>query len=85
VLTGSGPPPHNQILLEHLTTTHLPSYCGLRTPRWTYVRYVDGFQELYDLARDPDQMHNIASSHPRQRRLLSRRTNAACDPKPPDW
>jgi arylsulfatase A-like enzyme len=85
VLSGSGPPPHNEILLEHLTTTYLPSYCGLRTARWTYVRYRDGFQELYDLERDPDQMHNVASSHPRQRRLLSRRTNAACDPKPPDW
>ncbi len=85
VLTGSGPPPHNEILLEHLTTTHLPSYCGLRTARWTYVRYRDGFQELYDLARDPNQMRNVASSRPRQRRLLSQRTDAACDPKPPDW
>jgi len=85
VLTGSGPPPHKEILLEHLTTSHLPSYCGLRTARWTYVRYRAGFQELYNLERDPDQMHNVASSHPRQRRVLSHRTNAACDPKPPDW
>jgi N-acetylglucosamine-6-sulfatase len=32
---------------------------GVRTARWTYVRHVDGDAELYDLARDPNQMHNV--------------------------
>lgn len=85
LLTGTGPPPHTEILLEHLTTDYAPSYCGLRTARWTYVRYRDGFEELYNLARDPDELHNVAPGHPRQRRQLARRTTAACVPVPPDW
>jgi N-acetylglucosamine-6-sulfatase len=85
VLTGTGPPPHAQILLEHLTSDYAPSYCGLRTARWAYVRYRDGFEELYDLAQDPDQMHNVATVRPRRRDLLAARTIAACDPAPPDW
>ena len=31
---------------------------GLRTPRWKYVRYVDGDGELYDLDADANEMHN---------------------------
>jgi len=85
VLEGTGPAPHTGILLEHLTTTYAPSYCGLRTARWTYVRYRDGFEELYNLERDPNEMHNVATDHPRQRRQLARRTVAACVPAPPDW
>jgi hypothetical protein len=30
-------------------------------------------------------LRNVASRRPKQRRLLSHRTDAACDPKPPDW
>ncbi len=32
---------------------------GVRTARWKYVRYIDGDAELYDLARDPNEMHNL--------------------------
>ena len=31
---------------------------GLRTPRWKYVRYVDGDGELYDLDADANELHN---------------------------
>jgi N-acetylglucosamine-6-sulfatase len=37
-------------------------YIGLRTPTHTYVEHVGGGRELYDLARDPDQLQNIARS-----------------------
>jgi N-acetylglucosamine-6-sulfatase len=29
---------------------------GIRTPRWKYVRYNDGDGELYDLAKDPNEL-----------------------------
>jgi arylsulfatase A-like enzyme len=32
---------------------------GLRTARWKYVRYIDGDVELYDLDRDPNELHNL--------------------------
>ena len=31
---------------------------GIRTPRWKYVRYVDGDGELYDLDADANELHN---------------------------
>jgi N-acetylglucosamine-6-sulfatase len=31
---------------------------GIRTPRWKYVRYVDGDGELYDLDHDPNELHS---------------------------
>jgi N-acetylglucosamine-6-sulfatase len=36
-------------------------YSALRTPRWLYVRYVTGGEELYDLLVDPDQLVNLRS------------------------
>lgn len=35
---------------------------GLRTPRYTYVRYTNGMEELYDLEADPYQLENQAGS-----------------------
>jgi arylsulfatase A-like enzyme len=40
---------------------------AVRTPDWCYIgRGSQGprFQELYDLRRDPDELHNVADSHP---------------------
>jgi len=34
---------------------------GVRSHRYAYVRYASGFQELYDLNRDPRQLTNVAS------------------------
>jgi N-acetylglucosamine-6-sulfatase len=41
-----------------------PEYHGIRTTRYLYVEYVTGERELYDLRRDPDELHNLASSAP---------------------
>jgi N-acetylglucosamine-6-sulfatase len=35
---------------------------GVRTRRYTYVRYHNGFTELYDRRRDPHQMRNVSGS-----------------------
>jgi N-acetylglucosamine-6-sulfatase len=37
-----------------------PAYVGLRTQRYKYVEYTDGERELYDLARDPHELDNLA-------------------------
>ena len=34
---------------------------GVRSPEFVYVRYVDGFEELYDAVADPHQLQNVAS------------------------
>ncbi|AGL19841.1 sulfatase [Actinoplanes sp. N902-109] len=41
------------------------TYAALRTPRYTYVEYRNGFREYYDNLRDPHQLHNIADRLPR--------------------
>ncbi len=38
-----------------------PTYAAIRTPRWLYAQYVTGEHELYDLARDPDELVNHAA------------------------
>ncbi|HKT03168.1 MAG TPA: sulfatase [Rugosimonospora sp.] len=39
-----------------------PSYEALRTDTYTYVEYVDGSREYYDLTRDPQELHNIVGT-----------------------
>jgi arylsulfatase A-like enzyme len=42
---------------------------GVRTPRYSYIRYSDGERELYDLNRDANELRNVAAS-PRYRPAL---------------
>ena len=39
-----------------------PSYEALRTGTYTYVEYVDGSREYYDLTHDPQELHNIVGT-----------------------
>jgi N-acetylglucosamine-6-sulfatase len=39
-----------------------PTYAAVRTDRYTYVEYVTGERQLYDLRNDPDQLHNIVTT-----------------------
>ena len=39
-----------------------PEYHGIRTARYLYVEYVTGEKELYDVRRDPAELHNLAST-----------------------
>lgn len=38
------------------------SFRAIRMAHWTYVEYRNGERELYDLRRDPHQLHNIAAT-----------------------
>ena len=33
---------------------------SVRTERWRYIRYIDGSEELYDHAADPEEWTNLA-------------------------
>ena len=35
-------------------------FVAIRTPKFLYAEYVNGEKELYDLARDPDELTNVA-------------------------
>jgi hypothetical protein len=65
----------------------VPTYCGVRSEDYVYVRYYTGEREFYDLNRDPDQLVNrigrdrydgvVGSLHRRMREL--------CRPAPPGY
>jgi arylsulfatase A-like enzyme len=76
--------------LEHLLGVHgqthpPPSYCGVRTTRYTYVRYQGGFQEVYDLRSDPWQLTNLAGERPDLTASLRELARRECDPPPPGY
>ena len=41
-------------------TSHNQGNHGVRSERWRYIRYADGSEELYDIANDPHEWHNLA-------------------------
>ena len=60
---------------------HLPNYRGFRTEHMTYVEYVTGERELYDLRIDPNQLDNEYSRSTigtRRRFHRALRSLAAC-------
>lgn len=75
------------ILVEHAPGHEggVPSYCGVRGLRYLFVRYADGFEELYDYAVDPWELDNIAADRPVLADKLRARTRALCDPRPPGF
>ena len=66
-----------------------PPYCGWRAADWTFVHYSTGEEELYSLADDPGEVHNLATVPKARDQLdaMRERARAACMPEPPgfDW
>jgi arylsulfatase A-like enzyme len=88
-LVRRGESVRRSLVLESLAADQieLPSYCGVRTLRHLYVRYRNGFEELYDYSLDPYELTNVASD-PSVRSKLDRlrsRTKRLCDPTPPGY
>jgi arylsulfatase A-like enzyme len=64
-----------------------PAFCGVRTEQWLFVRWGDGFEELYDHEFDPDETVNRAADPAQQPLLDSMRATAraSCVPQPPGF
>ncbi|MEM9282883.1 MAG: sulfatase [Verrucomicrobiota bacterium] len=45
---------------EHTITTFGRGNHAISTPRWRFIRYFDGSEELYDRSRDPNEWNNLA-------------------------
>jgi iduronate 2-sulfatase len=46
---------------------------SMRTANWTYTRYADGGEELYDMTKDPGQFTNLAKDEGRAEMLKTHR------------
>lgn len=42
-------------------SNHNPGNNSVRDARWRYIRYMDGAEELYDMAKDPHEFKNLAA------------------------
>jgi N-acetylglucosamine-6-sulfatase len=64
-----------------------PTYCGIRSQSFLYTEYRGGSQELYDLRRDPDELHNLAAdpAYSAQLRGLHATMLRDCRPPPPGF
>jgi N-acetylglucosamine-6-sulfatase len=89
LLTSSTGPWRRDFLLEHLGARGalIPTYCGIRSTTHTYVQYVTGEEEIYDLAEDPYQLENLAREPLLRRSLVAfrGRTRSLCNPPPPKF
>ncbi len=68
-------------------TNPIPTFCAVRSERWTYVRYSTGEEELYDLAADPYELDNLAGVPASQPVLEHQRARLRelCSPVPPGF
>ncbi len=61
----TGAPTGRDKIVSHLTSS-IPANDGywVRTPSWRYVAASDGREELYAIATDPFEQHDVAAAHP---------------------
>jgi arylsulfatase A-like enzyme len=88
LLGGEGSSWRSDFLIEHMEGTNpIPTFCAVRSERWTYVRYSTGEEELYDLVADPFELDNLAGA-PAMRAVLDdrrARLRELCSPVPPGF
>ena len=98
LLRNPNAPWRRQFLVEHWEppppqgagapdASYRPPYCAVRTTRDMYIEYSTGEQELYDIRRDPYELHNLAG-RPAYQGLLTRlhtRMVRLCNPPPPGF
>jgi arylsulfatase A-like enzyme len=86
----------SEFVIEHWIGNEgeVPTYCGVRSADWVYVKYGDGepvVEGLYDEATDPYEMTNLAVTDPSNPELPLLRSDAenVCRESgglyPPDW
>jgi arylsulfatase A-like enzyme len=77
----------DRILVEHVTSGGIPSYCAVREESWLYVRYQTGEEEAYNYSADPYELHNVVRTRRQKEKLASLRgwTKRNCSPRPPGF
>ena len=72
--------------MQH-TDGGVPTYCGVHSDRYVYVRYRTGEEELYDLERDPAELVNGVETarYSETRMEMRQRLRELCDPRPPGY
>ena len=86
LITGTSSSVRRSVVLEHLRArSDVPTYCGVRTRRYTFVRYGTDEEELYDLLRDPHQLRNVVRSRREKTADLRSLTRSLCRPTPPGF
>jgi N-acetylglucosamine-6-sulfatase len=86
LLTDDESAVRSSVVLEHVeSVTVAPTYCGVRTTAFTFVRYATGEEELYDLTKDPFQLENVAATRPNKAAELRSLTQTLCVPVPPSF
>ena len=87
------PPAREHVALEGRRWRRLdgsvphPGFCGVRTERWLFVRWGDGFEELYDHEFDRSETVNRVAD-PAQLPVvdaLRETARASCVPEPPGF
>ena len=90
LLTGRHPKWRRTFPIEHLrggAGDSVPTYCAVRTRTAKYVAYSNEEEELYNLTRDPFEVHNLADDRASRhlKASLRARARALCDPVPPGF
>ncbi len=88
LLSSGTSPIHSIFAIERLVDpTDPPSYCGVRTDRYKYIRYSTGEEELYDLQSDPWEMNSLHAdpSMATVKANLLAQTKQLCNPPPPGY
>ncbi len=87
LMTDTSSSARDSVVLEFVTppTSPVPTYCGVRTTRFSFVHYATGEEELYDLGADPWQLQNVAEVRPVKADELRNLTMELCRPVPPGF
>lgn len=89
LLAGEDPRWRRSLLFEHLGRPSQedspPTYCGLRTKRYSYIAYETGERELYSIKEDPYQLFNLAGLGLEPLEALDATLREECDPPPPGF
>lgn len=90
IMGGDGFSPPPDVLLEMQGSPRwrltMPDWRGLVNARWKYAFLEDRSEKLYDLARDPFEQTNVASTEPEQCRAMRERLlEMLRDTRDPYW
>ncbi|MFL5736570.1 MAG: sulfatase-like hydrolase/transferase [Actinomycetota bacterium] len=89
LLDGSASSWRSDFLVEHMDprVVQVPAYCAVRNSDEIYIKYQDGFEELYDLRTDPYELTNVANDplYELDKAALYQRLLELCQPPPPGY